>query len=337
MDIAKYIKELVIRNECIVLPDFGGFETHYQPAFHNKPTGNFVPPSKQIMFKPEFKTDNGVLVNYIMDREKISQNESREIVHDYIQNIISEIYANGFFIIEDFGKLIKSAEGNLEFFAIEKENFLLDSFGLSEIKLPETDSKNEVIKIEEEPLQPEKQKRSYRKLVLSSVAVVIIAGIILLFFKFDFIDKIDSLLQNKLGAKDNPANKIVFGHRRTINYRDTATGMINEKLNERTEKEKALFYKEEKATPSKVFKVLNPSDFGSDKRYVIVAGSFNKESSALELKNLLDNQGYKPMILKTENGLFRVVLDSFEEINDAIEKLKLYKKDLDNSVWILRI
>jgi len=34
---------------------------------------------------------------------------------------------------------------------------------------------------------------------------------------------------------------------------------------------------------------------------------------------------------------YRVVLDTFAEINMALDELKKYKKQLNNEIWILRI
>jgi hypothetical protein len=39
VDLAPYIRELILNHECIVLPDFGGFETTYSPEQYNEELG----------------------------------------------------------------------------------------------------------------------------------------------------------------------------------------------------------------------------------------------------------------------------------------------------------
>lgn len=337
MNIGKYIKELVIRNECIVLAGFGGFETYYKPAFHDRVSGKFIPPSKNIIFMPEFTVDNGILMNYIAEKEKIELNEAQSIVDEYIQSIVNQIDLNGLFIIENFGKLIKKNDGKFEFHKLDEEIYLIDSFGLSEVILPESDIKEEILSVDTAPETPAEVKKSGNIKLLIAIILIIISGLFFLLIKFNLADGVKDFINDRNSVKNEAKHKIVFGQRQSPAYRDSLAVRINEKLEEKTGKEKALYYKEPEIKPVVETEISKPANFSEEKKYVIVAGSFVKESLATDLANTLNRRGYNPFIIKSDNGFFRVILETCEDIDLAIQQLEKYKKNLDNSVWILRI
>ncbi|MFO7656830.1 MAG: SPOR domain-containing protein [Bacteroidales bacterium] len=343
MNFSNYIKELVIRNECIIVPGFGGFETHYKPASFNKSTGKLNPPTKKIVFKPEYISDSGVLYNYVAEKEKCGLSEAKARLDDWIKEIISQISANGYFTFEGFGRLIKNESGSLQFEALEKENYLIDSFGLSDITINEIEQE-EVFTLavsgNEELQKPHPIKKA--AWIIPIVSLLIITLVILL-IKSGFDVNIKSLFDGSAFGKHRKEQKIVFGHRPSPVFKDSSTIKLNNRLDEKTGKQRALYYKEpEKETKvpevrAETVIVRHAESSGEEKRYIIVAGSFKKELLALELQKNLVARGYHPEIIKTNNDIYRVSLESLDDIDLAIQRLEKYKKEISNMVWILRI
>ena len=50
MNLATYIKDLLYRYDCVIVPDFGGFVTKRISAKISENTHQFFPPSKQLSF-----------------------------------------------------------------------------------------------------------------------------------------------------------------------------------------------------------------------------------------------------------------------------------------------
>lgn len=50
-----------------------------------------------------------------------------------------------------------------------------------------------------------------------------------------------------------------------------------------------------------------------DKSFFIIVGSFSSKDNANRFKQELSQQGFKPIILNSETGMFRVCVDSFNE------------------------
>lgn len=337
MDINKYIKELIIKNECIILSGFGGFETHYIPAHLDGVTGKMVPPSKQVIFRQDFKKDNRVLARFVAKKEGIDLDKATEVIDDFISDIVYKLDTGGSYILDGLGKFIKEHDGRLIFIPLEKQNFLIDSFGLSEISIPDKERPEDVVVEEEKQVMAPGKKHSTGLVYLILLLIVVLSGLVFLTFKFDLFNKIEHIISGiEIGKKKTP-EKIVFGHKIPPTNEDSIASAISENIDKSTEKEEALFYQEQEPEKLSGTEVYSAATSGNEKKYVIVAGSFRTETNAVDLSNQLRYKGFKPTVIQTENGLYRVVLDTFEEINLALDELEKYKKQLDGEIWILRI
>ena len=63
--VSHYISELLFLHDCVIVPKFGGFVSNPKSAQLNKTTGALTPPSKQILFNPNLKTNDGLLIAHI--------------------------------------------------------------------------------------------------------------------------------------------------------------------------------------------------------------------------------------------------------------------------------
>lgn len=336
MNINKYIKELIIKNECIILSGFGGFETHYKPASIDNATGNIVPPSKQVVFRPDFTRDNGVLLNFVAGKEGIGLDKAKEIIDDFIGEIVYKLDVIGTYILDELGTFLKQPDGRVIFNPLEKENFLVDSFGLSEISIPDKDRPVRQPVAAEQPPQKTVKRHTAGILLLVALIAVILSGAVILASRTGMFSKIGRLITGSEMPDDKVQEKIVFGRKKPRDSGDSISNSLDSKIDQSTVKEKALLYTEqkpEKPARTEIPRIVNE---GGKKQYFIVAGSFQTENHAVDFSEQLSYKGFKPMIIRTDNGLYRVVLDTFEEIALALNGLENYKKQLNSEVWILR-
>ena len=69
--VGHYISELLFFHDCVILPNFGGLVGNPQSAKLNKTTGILSPPSKQILFNANLKTNDGLLITHISNQENV--------------------------------------------------------------------------------------------------------------------------------------------------------------------------------------------------------------------------------------------------------------------------
>ncbi len=321
LDIAAYIKELILTNECVILPQFGGFVTKYRPAKIDPRNKILAPPSKEIEFHGELTKDNGLLVNYIARKNKTFNTRARRLIEDFVNEINARLDNGEKVVFEGIGIFVRDKDsGRLLFYSLSDENYLIDSYGLMDLELDELATHGVA---QEEEVKTPAVKIVRRKQTGIWIAASIIVIILLLIL---IIPLTDSVHLYRLRRSEN--EKIVFGKRR-MPEQDTVKN-LEKIIDNATKKEVALFYSE----PEKKYDEDILSGTG---KYYIVAGSFKKLGNAQRLKTDLLNHGYSPQILQTKNGYYRVTLSSFDNRNIAIRELERIRKDLNLTVWILSI
>ena len=70
-----YISDLLYIEDCIIIPDFGGFIVNDKSATINDKSGEITPPSKTILFNSQLVNNDGILINHIAKEENISHKE----------------------------------------------------------------------------------------------------------------------------------------------------------------------------------------------------------------------------------------------------------------------
>ncbi|UCH14860.1 MAG: HU family DNA-binding protein, partial [Bacteroidales bacterium] len=138
MDIADYIRELILKNECVILPQFGGFISNYRPANIDREKKLLTPPSKEIEFRSDLKKDNGVLVNYIAKKKRVFSTRARRLVDEFVDELNARLNRGENVVFKGLGSFVKdSRDQEVKFFTLKDENYLIDSYGLMNLELSE--------------------------------------------------------------------------------------------------------------------------------------------------------------------------------------------------------
>ena len=66
------VVQLLVENECVVIPDFGGFISNYKPASLDQAVGNISPPARSIIFNPLLKHNDGLLITKFQQQNALS-------------------------------------------------------------------------------------------------------------------------------------------------------------------------------------------------------------------------------------------------------------------------
>ena len=306
--ISKYISELLYLHNCVIIPEFGGFIGNNKSAVLNEITGRIFPPSKEILFNPNLKSNDGLLINKISVSEGISNIKATENINNYVSKIIQKLEKIGVFRIEDVGLLSLGKDGNILFLQDSHTNYNLDSFEMSPQKTKKTNHLENKIEAITEPISFKKG----RKKIWREIAILVpIVGLSLISITQE--DKIENMYTQISGLK-------LFTNSETI----------NNPQNEIKKDIEIIISPEEN-------KNNQTDDFHEfiEKKYFLIAGSFSEEKNANNLVDQLRSENYNSEIIgKSENGLTRVSYDSFVNKNEALialEKLKLKNK----SSWIL--
>jgi len=299
VEISQYIKELLLLNDCVIIPDFGGFVANYRPA--TVENNQFFPPVKEVAFNNKLISNDGLLVNYISEVEGISYFNAKQKLENFVEETQLALENNRNVYVEGVGYLHYDSHENLQFEPQLKQNLLVESYGMQAFsfeKLYQRQMPKPAFKVEyKEPIPVIFQKRKIQKLTLIIPLLVALALIPLKNHK-EYLAKSD------------------LGFWSAITAVAPAT----------------LTIEEQKAAELAV-EVQKPQ--GLPLKYFIIGGSFRSEENAIKYILQLKERGYEGQNLGVFNGLNRVAMKGFTTIQEAQKELNsmLYENP-KSGVWI---
>jgi flagellar basal body-associated protein FliL len=324
--VGKYIKELLFGNECIILPDFGGFLTQYISADIHPITHKMQPPSRRVAFNAYLKNDDGILINAIIEKEGMLKEEAEKEISAFINEINNKLNSIGIFEIKDVGRFYYNKENQLEFEPDASINYHEDSFGLPELFFKPIDRNTISMNQIQRPVRPSHRMASENgtdsdKSVKKTSPVLIILPIILLLLggatAFLYFNQ-----DNKSLASINPFVMLASGEEKKPETKAVTpvadTAVVEE-------------------VPSEV-EMANENEITSHTgRYFIVAGSFKHKENAEKLRSKFEAQNVSSTIIEPEanSNFYRVAVADFDNKEAALSKLKELKATYGKKIWVL--
>ncbi len=312
MDLAPFIRELILLNECVILPGFGGFETSYQPAHYDTLRKCMLPPTKKLRFRPDYVKGGETLEQHLVTRLRISQEESKKLIETYVEGLTKLIDSQREAIISGVGLFTKGLGNGLNFTAFEEENYLAESFGLEAFNLEKPLTKPTPPVAKKLILQP---RRNTLTLVILGVVVICV----LMAFTAILSARFDLYLFN-FGDKKADSDLIILGPKAEV---DTSLLRINQQINESTSIKNALLYSETQSEEVK-----------SEQKYYLVAGSFKTEKNAEAIERDLLKEGYLPEVFFYQN-YYRVSIAKYTDKHQALTELQRLRRQVNRTVWLL--
>ena len=311
-----YISQLLYKNDCVIVMNFGGFVCSSISANLNKKTGILTPPNKSILFNPQLKDNDGLLINHIAQSEGISQEDSKINLLKFVEQSLKNLNKFKSCRFEEIGLFTLNSDKNIIFTQDLKTNYNLNSFGFQEIinnKI--TRDNSEII---EESLKLIKKKNNFTTKRLLKAAAIIIPLIGISFLSITQEDRI-----NNIYTQIANVNPISFNKDNVTVLKDQG----NKEIKIKQEIQPEIINNE----VSQVFKeVIIPSQ-----KFYIIAGAFSIEKNANKLKNRLNSWNYNSSIIKNDK-MMRVSYDSFDSKEQALISLSKIRKE-NPQAWILTI
>ena len=307
-----HISDLLYQHNCVIVPSFGGFIGNNKSARINETAGIIYPPSKEILFNKNLKTNDGLLISHIATCNSCSIQEAENAVETFVDKINSSLKETNTFRIEKVGLLSLNSDQKIMFVQDYKVNYNLDAFTMSTQKTSKINqNKHNIIDIN--PKLPETNNRG--QLWRAAAVLIPIIGLSLITLTQE--SQINNMYTQI--ADLNPFSKSKISHttKESISFNNKEINTSEDKINVQTEIKKEIVIEEKQ------------------KNFFIVAGAFKDKNNAIKLVNKLQSRSYKPSLIgQNKNGLFRVSYNSFYSKEEAILALNDIKTE-NKSAWIL--
>ena len=303
MQLSTYIKDLLYRYECVIIPGFGAFLTQYRPATIDTDSDTFYPPSKVVGFNGQLQTNDGLLANHVAAVENCSYELALQRIRNLTKEWTTSLLKGDQVELDRIGSFSYQANDRVRFEPAGLENFDRNAFGLCQFVATRLDRATNTEVVAPEPPVIKLEPTDRWKAVFKYAAV--------------------GLLAITLGGVGGL--KVYEGQVEQYNL------VEKQKADQRIENqiEAASFVID---NPLPALELTLPKTSGN---YHVIAGAFRVEENAYKKIDQLRDQGYKARHIGVNRyGLHQVVYQSFESRTDAVSMLRQVQRSDNPDAWL---
>lgn len=338
IEIERHIEILLLDNDCVIVPDFGGFVTHYINASYSDDDYTFQPPQRTLGFNPQLQINDSLLVQSYVNAYDISYPEALRRIENEVNELREILRSKGEYLLEDIGTLAVNSEGSYIFTPVEAGVLSPELYGLEGTTIkrlkdklfdaatdtpissstPTSDNSNGPALLDFAD-QPDNDRAIEVKLSWIRNAVAVAAAVIVFFLtatpiaNSDLDTRVMSQLQSSLSTLSMPKDSSV------------APAIVAKKNTVKPAEKKVV--KDSVAAP----KPVTPT-------YCLVLASQVKKSNAEYYVSQLRQKGYTDARVYEHNRIVRVVFGSYATEGEAHQQLnKLNDTEEFAEAWVYKI
>lgn len=115
IELSRHIEILLLDNDCVIVPDLGGFMAHHVDAHYDEEENIFLPPLRTLGFNPLLKLNDSLLAQSYIEAYDISYPEATRRIEEEVNELKQHLRNKGVYELEDIGTLRLNDEGNYIF------------------------------------------------------------------------------------------------------------------------------------------------------------------------------------------------------------------------------
>ena len=358
IELAQHIETLLLENDCVIVPGFGGFVAHYSPATRVKEENIFLPPTRTIGFNPQLKLNDGVLVQSYMSAYDTSFADASRIVEKEVNEFIGLLHEEGKAHLDNIGEIHYNIYGNYEFVPYDYKITTPSLYGLDSFEIHELSALQQKEKVLV-PTYQEKEKKTFEisinRAYLRNAAAMIAA--IVLFFAFstpventdvqknnyaqllpsELFEQIEkqSVAVTPVYVKNDAAQQ---AKKFSASSASTKTSSAKKHTTDKAKTSKPIavrevkVVKQETAAPAPAVK---SQESANHPFHIIVAGGISlKDAEAIATQ--LKSKGFADAKALNTDDKVRVSISSFNNRDEATKQLlELRKNETYKNAWLL--
>lgn len=301
MGLENYISELLNKNDCVVVPEFGAFLTRYQSASLDQDSHTFYPPKKSVGFNRLLIENDGLLEQYLIKKTASNVEKCKKYLLSEVSQWHHQLNENQYLSLKGLGDFKLTTDGKWQFVPDAEVNFLPASYGLFPLTIPPVlHVEKDIKRITPITPQPHKPIPAFYKYAAVALMTLGISG----FLGYDYYAK-----------KVEQQNFIT---------RQKAEKLLEQKIQQAT-------FEIAPETRSVALQIETPKF-----PYHIVAGAFRVEENAHRKVHELLQKGYKSRLLGPNRyGLHQVAFQSFSNREEALAFLREIRTQVFSEAWML--
>ena len=352
IELERHIEILLLNNDCVIVPDLGGFMTHHCEAYFDDEDNMFLPPLRTLGFNPQLKMNDSLLAQSYIEAYDISYPEAVRRIETEVTELKQHLSSEGHYELSDIGVLSVNEEGKLEFEPCEAGILTPALYGLSSFEMvPVCGAKKQPFKgIGAEAAGTEEDMPAENKVNEEIITIrtswirntVAVAAALLAFLVMT--PRIDNGVQSTV-SMSQMSLPITIKDTATKPVKDIDMQSIKNSADENDTitiaQPTAEIEKKEKPTtaPTKPAPIQTIKETEPETVYSIVVASQVSQRNAETFADQLKQEGIKNVRIHVHNNIRRVICGSYATEAEAYNQLRdlrdTHKKLSD--AWVRKI
>ena len=303
MQLSKAINSLLYTNDCVTVPGFGSFIVNKFSSVYDEKKGKFYPPSRRVSFNPKIKNNDGLLANFISEKESISYEVAVKNIHNEVISWKKKLNTEPI-LLDNIGELSYNSDENIIFSPDLDSNHFLGSYGLPSIYYKK---------------QPDLVS-TYSESTLK---------------KYNDLKGNSSISRVPDFVKYAAALVIIFSTTVFLSNQYEEYNFQNQLILEQENRQKTIQRVESAVFDFGSIPAIELEVKVQVNKFHIIAGAFGVKSNADKLYKSLLSKGYNPTKLPlNDKGLIPISFDNFSNRKDAVIALRQLQMSENKDAWI---
>jgi hypothetical protein len=114
-ELSRHIEILMLTNDCVIVPGFGGFMAHHKVAEYMKDSSLFYPPQRTMGFNPQLQLNDSLLAQAYVEAYDISYPEAIRRIENEVDEIKQILSVEGEYEFHGIGTIRLLSDGRYDF------------------------------------------------------------------------------------------------------------------------------------------------------------------------------------------------------------------------------
>jgi CCDC81-like prokaryotic HU domain 1/CCDC81-like prokaryotic HU domain 2/SPOR domain len=349
MGIERDLQDLLFCHDCVIVPQWGGFLTHYRPARLDEARRQVHPPGKDLSFNRHLVRNDGLLADHLAKREGIGFDVAIARIDAEVAGWREALDRSGRLELPHIGIFFRDAERNLQFDPDRRANYLRDAFGLRPLAaVPVERAKPNPVVIPlpaAPPVVVNEVRRSPVAWVAAGIAVLLFGSAAVWAYRSGIADNTQwsgffAWKPDTTAAYVAPSTASIFPVTSAPSFElpegDTGIRTLPIALNDTVHITVDLGRATSVAAADTTAVAIRPKVVGdAHLRYHVIGGCFAQPENADKLLDDLVTKGYPARRLRQRGLLHPVAYGSFATRNEALAMLKGLRAQDGRAAWLL--
>lgn len=353
IELQRHIEILLLSNDCVIIPDLGGFMAHHVDAKYDEKEQLFLPPLRTLGFNPQLKINDSLLVQSYIEAYDISYPEALRRIEDEVAELQQHIDNNGHYELTDIGTLYKNEDGNISFEPCEAGILTPNLYGLSSFEMPKLTASEQkgAFLSRQQPVQyqteeevedtvtteetdPEEEETATIHIKLSWIRNTIAAAAAILAFFF-ITSPISDSTPDALNMAQTQNGAFFHIPSKDITPQLQPMKTVKDSLIPSVIEQQQVAGKENVIDTVKTVKEVEKAP---QKEYCVVLASQVKKKNAKLFVEKLHKQGYTEAEILILNNVVRVICGHYPSEAKAYQAVSKIRQNKEHAeAWVLKV